>query len=75
MDHRLHGPDARAPQGCTCATWHAFDPKTLRCTKAVVDKETGYDCDGDYFGLPWPCYGTPEMKHPGSPNLYDTSKT
>jgi formate dehydrogenase major subunit len=30
--------------------------------------------DGDYFGLPWPCYGTPELKHPGSPNLYDTSK-
>ena len=29
--------------------------------------------DGDYFGLPWPCYGTPELKHPGSPNLYDTS--
>ena len=25
-------------------------------------------------GLPWPCYGTPEMKHPGSSNLYDTSK-
>jgi formate dehydrogenase major subunit len=52
----------------------AFDPKTLRCTKSVVDKETGYDLNGDYFGLPWPCYGTPELKHPGSPNLYDTSK-
>jgi hypothetical protein len=37
------------------------------------DPVTGYD-DGDYFGLPWPCYGTPELKHPGSPNLYDTSK-
>ena len=34
----------------------------------------GGPCDGDYFGLPWPAYGTPEMKHPGSPNLYDTSK-
>ena len=34
----------------------------------------GYDFGGDYFGLPWPCYGTPELKHPGSPNLYDTSK-
>ena len=30
-------------------------------------------CAGDYFGLPWPCYGTPELKHPGTPNLYDTS--
>ena len=43
-----------------------FDPKTL--------KANGGPCSGDYFGLPWPCYGTPEMKHPGSPNLYDTSK-
>lgn len=53
---------------------HAFDVKTLKCKGKVVDKETGYDLTGDYFGLPWPCYGTPELKHPGSPNLYDTSK-
>ena len=52
----------------------AFDPKTLRCTKSVIDKETGYDINGDYFGLPWPCYGTAALKHPGSPNLYDTSR-
>jgi formate dehydrogenase major subunit len=50
----------------------AFDPKTLRCTTSVIDKETGYDCNGDYFGLPWPCYGKPEVKHPGSPVLYRT---
>ncbi len=50
-----------------------FDVKTLK-SKGGKDKETGYDLSGDYFGLPWPCYGTPEMKHPGSPNLYDTSK-
>ncbi|HWU83987.1 MAG TPA: formate dehydrogenase subunit alpha [Rhodocyclaceae bacterium] len=43
-----------------------FDPRTLRAK--------GGPCDGEYFGLPWPCWGTPEMKHPGSPNLYDTSK-
>ena len=52
---------------------NVFDVKTLRA-KGGVDKETGYQLDGDYFGLPWPCWGTPEMKHPGSPNLYDTSK-
>jgi formate dehydrogenase major subunit len=52
---------------------HVFDVKTLRA-KGGIDKETGYKLDGDYFGLPWPCLGTPEMKHPGSPNLYDTSK-
>lgn len=51
-----------------------FDVKTLKAKASVVDKETGYDIGGDYFGLPWPCFGTPELKHPGSPNLYDTSK-
>ena len=51
---------------------NVFDVKTLRA-KGGIDKETGYSLDGDYFGLPWPCWGTPEMKHPGSPNLYDTS--
>jgi formate dehydrogenase major subunit len=52
---------------------NVFDVRTLKA-KGGVDKETGYVLDGDYFGLPWPCYGTPELKHPGSPNLYDTSK-
>jgi len=42
-----------------------FDVKTLRAK--------GGPCDGDYFGLPWPCYGNPDLKHPGSPNLYNTS--
>ncbi|MDX2219324.1 MAG: formate dehydrogenase subunit alpha [Burkholderiales bacterium] len=51
-----------------------FDVKTLRCEADVVDKETGYNIKGDYFGLPWPCYGNDKLKHPGSPNLYDTSK-
>ncbi|HRP64550.1 MAG TPA: formate dehydrogenase subunit alpha [Thauera sp.] len=45
---------------------HTFDVRTLRAA--------GGPCDGEYFGLPWPCYGNPEMKHPGTPNLYDTSK-
>ena len=53
---------------------NVFDVKTLRA-KGGIDKETGYKLDGDYFGLPWPCYGTPEIKHPGSPNLYDTRST
>jgi formate dehydrogenase major subunit len=52
---------------------HVFDVNTLRA-KGGVDKVTGYKLDGDYFGLPWPCMGTPEMRHPGTPNLYDTSK-
>ena len=43
-----------------------FDPTTLLAR--------GGPCDGEYYGLPWPCWGTAEMKHPGTPNLYDTSK-
>ncbi|WP_142847424.1 formate dehydrogenase subunit alpha [Telmatospirillum sp. J64-1] len=45
---------------------HTFDKTTL--------KANGGPCDGDYYGLPWPCWGTAEMKHPGTPNLYDNSK-
>ena len=52
---------------------HLFDVKSLRC-KGGKDAKTGYDMTGDYFGLPWPCYGRAEIKHPGSPNLYDPSK-
>ncbi|MCL4746319.1 MAG: formate dehydrogenase subunit alpha [Burkholderiaceae bacterium] len=43
-----------------------FDVKSLRAN--------GGPADGDYFGLPWPCFGTAEIKHPGSPNLYQTSR-
>jgi formate dehydrogenase major subunit len=52
---------------------NVFDVNTLKA-KGGIDKETGYKLDGDSFGLPWPCWGTPELKHPGSTNLYDTSK-
>ncbi len=45
---------------------HTFDKTTLRAN--------GGPCDGEYYGLPWPCWGTAEMKHPGTPNLYDPSK-
>ncbi|PWC43498.1 formate dehydrogenase subunit alpha, partial [Azospirillum sp. TSO22-1] len=42
-----------------------FDKTTLRAN--------GGPADGDFYGLPWPCWGTPEIKHPGSANLYDNS--
>lgn len=48
------------------ANQHTFDKVTL--------KANGGPCDGDYYGLPWPCWGTAGMKHPGTPNLYDPSK-
>jgi len=44
---------------------HTFDRTTLRAL--------GGPADGDYYGMPWPAWGTPEMNHPGSPNLYDIS--
>src|SRR5437016_6322924 len=53
---------------------HVFDVKTLRA-KGGKDAKTGYDLTGDYYGLPWPCYGTAAIKHPGTPILYDPSKS
>jgi formate dehydrogenase major subunit len=45
---------------------HTFNTTTLRAEGGPVD--------GDYYGLPWPCWGTAELRHPGTPILYDTSK-
>lgn len=28
---------------------------------------------GEFYGLPWPCWGTPEQKHPGTHILYNTN--
>ena len=47
------------------ANQHLFDPTTLRGKSGPVA--------GEFYGLPWPCWGTPEMKHPGSAILYDSS--
>jgi formate dehydrogenase major subunit len=44
-----------------------FDLVTLRAPKDVP--EVG----GDYYGLPWPCWGKPELRHPGTPILYNTA--
>src|SRR5690606_23103696 len=46
---------------------HKFDLVTLRAPKD--DPEVG----GDYYGLPWPCWGTPELRHPGTHRLYNVS--
>ncbi len=42
---------------------HTFDLVSLRAN--------GGPCDGEYYGLPWPCWST---DHPGTPILYDMSK-
>jgi formate dehydrogenase major subunit len=43
-----------------------FDIVTLR-------GKPGTPVAGDYYGMPWPCWGTPEQKHPGSHQLYNTN--
>jgi formate dehydrogenase major subunit len=42
-----------------------FDLVTLRAKDGP--------CKGDYYGLPWPCWGTPDFKHPGTHTLYNTN--
>ena len=49
------------------ANQKSFDRTTLQAV--------GGPCDGEYYGMPWPAWGTPEMGHPGTPILYDTSKS
>ena len=43
-----------------------FDPTTLMGMSGPVK--------GEYYGLPWPCWGSGDQKHPGTPLLYDVSK-
>lgn len=47
--------------------WHTFNTTSLQAQGGPVN--------GEYYGLPWPCWGDAEMKHPGTPILYDTNKT
>ena len=52
--------------------------KTHMANQQTFDRTTlqarGGPADGEYYGLPWPCWGTPELGHPGTPVLYDPSK-
>jgi formate dehydrogenase major subunit len=44
-----------------------FDLVSLRAPKDIPE------IGGDYYGLPWPCWGTPELRHPGTHTLYNTN--
>ncbi|ABO21936.1 molybdopterin-dependent oxidoreductase [Shewanella loihica] len=46
--------------------WGTFSNKTLEAE--------GGPAKGETYGLPWPCWGTPEQKHPGTQILYNTNK-
>ncbi len=50
------------------ANQHQFDMLTQKALP-TAPKEIA----GDYYGLPWPCWGTPEFRHPGTPLLYNTN--
>ncbi len=45
-----------------------FDLVTLR-----AKPDAPAEIAGDFYGLPWPCWGTPEMRHPGTHILYNTN--
>ncbi len=44
-----------------------FDLVTLRAGPDAPE-----EVRGDYYGLPWPCWGKPEWRHPGTHILYNT---
>ncbi|MFG7353148.1 formate dehydrogenase subunit alpha [Shewanella oncorhynchi] len=46
--------------------WGTFDADSLEAP--------GGPAKGETYGLPWPCWGTPEMKHPGTQILYNEAK-
>jgi len=52
--------------------------KAHMANQITFDKTTllarGGPVSGEYYGLPWPCWGTAAIKHPGTPVLYDPSK-
>jgi formate dehydrogenase major subunit len=45
-----------------------FDLVTLR-----AKPDAPAEIRGDFYGLPWPCWGTPEQRHPGTHILYNTN--
>ena len=50
----------RAPEGA-----HG-EPVEVRSGDAARAQDIP-EIGGDYYGLPWPCWGTPELRHPGAP--------
>ncbi|TCN87047.1 formate dehydrogenase subunit alpha [Shewanella fodinae] len=62
------GMSGQSPERIKAHTmnWGTFSNKTLEAE--------GGPCKGETYGLPWPCWGTPEQKHPGTQILYNTSK-
>ncbi|MFA7430581.1 MAG: formate dehydrogenase subunit alpha [Rhodospirillaceae bacterium] len=68
-------------RGCLSTGYTGQSPERLKlhmAHQADFDKITMQanrgPLKGEYYGLPWPCWGHPELRHPGSHILYDTSR-
>ncbi|MFN7634169.1 MAG: formate dehydrogenase subunit alpha, partial [Acetobacteraceae bacterium] len=70
-------------RGAIASGYSGISPERLKAHMANQDKfdlvtlrapaDAPAEVRGDYFGLPWPCWGTPEMRHPGTHILYNTA--
>lgn len=60
------GSEGRTPERIKrqMENWHTFDVDTLQAG--------GGGCEGEYYGLPWPCW---TEEHPGTPILHDIQAT
>jgi formate dehydrogenase major subunit len=70
-------------RGAISTGYSGISPERLKAHMANQDKfdlvtlrapaDAPAEVRGDYYGLPWPCWGTPEMRHPGTHILYNTA--
>jgi len=69
---RLHGP---VPERLQAHMRNMQRVSTSRrCGRARQGREDGLTCSTAITSGPWPCWARRALNHPGSPNLYDTSK-
>jgi formate dehydrogenase major subunit len=69
-------------RGCISTGYTGQSPERLKLHMQHQDKfdlvtlrardDAPPEIRGDFYGLPWPCWGTPEMRHPGTHVLYNT---
>jgi formate dehydrogenase major subunit len=56
------------------ANQDAFDRVNLKALKDIPAKDGMAEIKkGEFYGLPWPCWGKPEHRHTGTHILYDQS--
>ncbi|HYZ30984.1 MAG TPA: formate dehydrogenase subunit alpha [Crenalkalicoccus sp.] len=68
-------------RGCWSSGYTGQSPERLKLHMAnqqhfdlvTLRGKPGTPVAGDYYGLPWPCWGTPEIRHPGTHLLYNTN--